>query len=103
MKGRIRGFFIPAGRERGAEEVYTLLPPPSLARTTFQNVSLVSDVKMSRRAESNGRKDNHKNKKMGMEFRNVTVPMAHVPTGWYSVKAQCLAMHSRWASESSPR
>jgi hypothetical protein len=23
MKGRIRGFFIPAGRERGAELVYT--------------------------------------------------------------------------------
>jgi hypothetical protein len=40
-------------------------------------------------------------KKMGMELRkrpineNLTVPMAHVPTGWYSVKAQCLAMHSR--------
>jgi hypothetical protein len=40
-------------------------------------------------------------KKMGVELRkkfineNLTVPMAHVPTGWYSVKAQCLAMHSR--------
>ncbi len=34
-------------------------------------------------------------KKMGMELRNLTVPMAQVPTGWYSVKAQCLAMHSR--------
>jgi hypothetical protein len=41
MKGRIRGFFIPAGRERGAELVYTL-PPSPLARTTLQRVSLVS-------------------------------------------------------------
>jgi hypothetical protein len=32
---------------------------------------------------------------MVRELRNITVPMAHVPTGWYSVKAQCLAMHSR--------
>jgi hypothetical protein len=40
-------------------------------------------------------------KKMVLELRkkpiyeNFTVPMAHVPTGWYRVNAQCLAMHSR--------
>jgi hypothetical protein len=32
MKGRILGFFIPAGSERGSALVYTRLPPPTPAR-----------------------------------------------------------------------
>ncbi len=44
MKGRIRGFFIPAGRERGAELVYTLLPhpPPPLWQGPLSRTCLVS-------------------------------------------------------------
>jgi hypothetical protein len=48
---------------------------------------------MQRRAESKNGGNNSRKEKIINE--NLTVPMAHVPTGWYRVKAQCLAMHSR--------
>ncbi|MFN9905877.1 MAG: hypothetical protein ACK56F_07090, partial [bacterium] len=38
----ILGFLVPAGSERGAVDVYTLLPPRAGSRTSLQNNSLES-------------------------------------------------------------
>jgi len=75
----ILGFLVPAGSERGAVDVYTLLPPRAGSRTSLQNNSLESGKQLLCPAPVERIQQSRSN----MSCTNVSDPTPPIGTGMY--------------------